>query len=250
MKPLFAFIAAVVLAPGVAADAPTAATFDADGVKLSYLTHGDGEPVVLLHGLHASGELNWQLPGIVKALAGKYRVIALDFPGHGRSDKPDAEAAYGLQMVEDVVLLMDHLKLPKAHVVGYSMGGMVTMKLLAKHPDRVRSALVCGMGWFREGTPVQRFLAETKGRSAGWTPAACVRGMAKLAVTEDELKAIRAPVGVVVGDADGLKRLFVTPLREARKDWPVVEIEAAGHLTCVLKPRFAEEIAKWLDKQP
>ena len=55
---------------------------------------------------------------------------------------------------------------------------------------------------------------------------------------------------VAIGDSDPLKRLFVAPLREARKDWPVVEIESAGHLTCVLKPQFAQEIVKWIDKQP
>src|SRR5438046_2604415 len=102
-----------------AADEPASNTFDAKGVKIHYLTAGQGEPVVLIHGLHASAALNWQAPGVLAELAKDHRVIALDLPGHGRSDKPTAEDAYGLRVVEDVVLLLDHLKSPKAHVVGY-----------------------------------------------------------------------------------------------------------------------------------
>ena len=48
-------------------------------------------------------------------------------------------------------------------------------------------------------------------------------------------------------DRDPVKRLFVTPLETAPKDWPVVEIEDAGHLTCVIKPQFKAEIKRWLD---
>src|SRR5262245_592393 len=207
LRTLALTILVAVVPCAAAADAPTTGSFDANGVKIHYLVQGDGEPVVLLHGLHASAAMNWQLAGVVKSLSAKYRVVAMDFPGHGRSDKPDDDKAYGVQMVEDVVLLLDHLNIPKAHVVGYSMGGMVTMKLLATHPDRVKSAAVTGMGWFRDGTPPQKFLEQTKGRSSLWTPAVCVREMGKLAVTEAELKSIRTPVTVLIGDADPLKIL-------------------------------------------
>ena len=78
-------------------------------------------------------------------------MIALDLPGHGGSDKPEKPEAYGPQMAEDVVLLMDHLKIKKAHIVGYSLGGMITVKLLTLHPDRVLSATVGGMGWVQDG---------------------------------------------------------------------------------------------------
>src|SRR5262245_25453173 len=133
----------------VTADEPSVGTFDAKGVKIRYVTQGSGEPVVLIHGLHSSAAGNWQFPGIFTTLAKDHQVIALDLPGHGGSDKPDDVAAYGVQMAEDVVLLMDHLKVPKAHVIGYSLGGMITVKLLTLHPDRVLSAVVGGMGWVR-----------------------------------------------------------------------------------------------------
>src|SRR5262249_17141165 len=92
--------------------------FDAKGVKLHYIVEGEGEPVVLIHGLSSSARINWQMPGIVSLLSKKYRVIALDMPGHGESDKPANDEAYGSEMVEDVARLLDHLKIQKAHIIG------------------------------------------------------------------------------------------------------------------------------------
>src|SRR5437870_12547434 len=88
--------------PACAADITTSSTFDAQGVKIHYLTAGKGEAVVLIHGLSSSAEINWNLTGVVAELAKDHHVIALDLPGHGKSDKPDKEEAYGLQLVEDV----------------------------------------------------------------------------------------------------------------------------------------------------
>ena len=78
--------------------------------------------MVLIHGLYSSARINWQLPGTLAALAEDHQVIALDLPGYGRSDRPSAAAAYGLQWVEDIVLLLDRLNIGKVHIVGYSMG--------------------------------------------------------------------------------------------------------------------------------
>jgi len=103
-------------------DAPKPQTFDSNGVSIQYTVEGQGEPVVLIHGLHASTDINWRAPGIIKALAENYQVIAMDVRGHGHSGKPEQEEAYGMEMVEDVIRLLDHLKIKKAHVVGYSMG--------------------------------------------------------------------------------------------------------------------------------
>ena len=118
-----------------------------NGVPIQYSIEGKGEPVVLIHGLFASARINWRISGIIKALAKDYQVIAMDVRGHGGSGKPKEDEAYGVEMMEDVVRLLDHLNIQKAHVVGYSMGGMITMKLLTRHPDRVRSAILGGMGW-------------------------------------------------------------------------------------------------------
>src|SRR5262245_45566758 len=110
---------------------PSDRKFDAKGVKLHYVVEGVGEPAVLIHGLYSSARVNWQMPGIVSLLSKKYQVIALDLPGHGESDKPANEEAYGLEMVEDVARLLDHLKIQKAHIVGYSMGGMIAVKFMS-----------------------------------------------------------------------------------------------------------------------
>lgn len=86
---------------------------DANGVKLHYIVEGKGQPVVLIHGLHSSIRMNWQMPGVIRMLSKNYQVIALDLPGHGESDKPASEAAYGAELVEDVVKLLDHLSIKR-----------------------------------------------------------------------------------------------------------------------------------------
>ena len=225
-----------------------AQTFDANGVNLHYIVEGKGQPVVLIHGLHSSIRMNWQMPGVISSLSKNYQVIALDLPGHGNSDKPTSEAAYGTQMVEDIVRLLDHLNIKRAHIVGYTMGGMIAMKFMAKHQDRVLSGVVGGMGWLRAGSALQSFWERMPERQGGSTPPACARSLGKLALSEAELKAINVPVEIIVGDRDPTKRLYVTPLEQVRKDWPVVEIKDAGHLNCIIKPQFKEAIADWLSK--
>jgi pimeloyl-ACP methyl ester carboxylesterase len=233
-------------APTRAADAPASRTFDARGVKLHYLIAGRGPAVVLIHGLHSSAEINWHLNGVLGELAKDHTVIAFDLPGHGRSDKPEGDEAYGLRLVEDVVMLLDELKIKQAQVVGYSLGGMVAMKLMVEHPERVSAGLLGGMGWLRDGSALQRFWDQLPSREGGRTPAAFVRNVSKLAVTEEEVKRIRIPVEIVVGDRDPVKRLYVVPLERIRPDWPVVEIEGAGHLSCIVKPPFRDAVAAWV----
>ncbi len=73
------------------------------------------------------------------------------------------------------------------------------------------------------------------------------RGVSELALTEQELKAIRIPVLILVGDRDPMRKLYVVPLQKVRNDWQVIEIQGAGHLNCIFKKQFIEEIEKWLD---
>jgi pimeloyl-ACP methyl ester carboxylesterase len=177
-------------------------------------------------------------------------VIALDVRGHGLSDKPAKEDGYGKELVEDVVRLLDNLKIKKAHIVGYSMGGIIAGNFLARHPDRALSGTLGGMGWMKKGGLAEWAFARIgKNDPNAKAHALCGRSLAKLALTEEEIKSIRVPVTVLIGDDDKLiKGLYVTPLQKVRKDWPVVEIKDANHITCILKEKFREEIAAWLKK--
>jgi pimeloyl-ACP methyl ester carboxylesterase len=183
-------------------------------------------------------------------LAKHYQVIALDVRGHGLSDKPMKEDAYGPELVEDVARLLDHLKIKKAHIVGYSMGGIIAANFIARHPDRVLTGTLGGMGWLKTGGVAQLAFGQIGKKDANAkAQAVCGRSLAKLALTEDQIKSIRVPMTVLVGDKDELvKRLYVEPLRKVRKDWPVVEIRDGNHITCIAQPQFREEIAAWLKK--
>jgi pimeloyl-ACP methyl ester carboxylesterase len=240
-------VAAAVLGGGRAAGKPIVDNFDANGFKIAYAVQGKGEPVILIHGWLSSAFVNWDLPGTTRLLAKDFRVITIDLPGHGLSDKPTKEEAYGLELVEDVIRLMDHLKIKKAHIVGYSMGGIVTAKLLAKHPERALSGTLGGAGWLREGSVEQKLF--TEGGKDGKPVGICFRSLAKLALTEEEIKSIRVPVTILFGADDGLKKLYAAPLQTVRKDWPVIEIKDANHISCILRPQFKEEIQKWLAAQ-
>jgi pimeloyl-ACP methyl ester carboxylesterase len=147
------FIVSVALcAAAMVSQARAAETsFDSHGVRIAYLDEGQGEALVLLHGFSLSAREMWSQPPwatepIVPELAKHYRVIAPDLRGHGASDKPHDAAQYGGDMAEDVVRLLDHLGVDKAHVVGYSMGATIAGKLLADHPDRLLSATFGGGG--------------------------------------------------------------------------------------------------------
>lgn len=252
MNPFQLRLAALVLlactahAAAQGADKPKPRWLDAEGVRIAYYIQGQDEPVVLIHGLRSSATVNWSLPGTSGLLAQKHQVIALDVRGHGQSDKPTEEDAYGEELVEDVVRLLDHLKIEKAHIVGYSMGGIIAGNFIAKHPNRALSGTLGGMGWLKSGGAGQWGLGQLgKKESEAKAPAICGRNLAKLALTEEELKSIEVPMIVFVGNKDRLvNRLYVEPLKQVRPDWQVVEIEGANHLSCVVR----EQLAAWLEK--
>ena len=134
-------------------------------VEIAFLDEGEGEgePIVLVHGFASNKEVNWVYPGWVSTLtrAGR-RVIALDIRGHGASTKLYEPAAYqsGV-MAEDVRALIDHLDLPRADVMGYSLGARITALLTVAHPERVRSAVLGGLGiHLVEGTGLPQTIAE------------------------------------------------------------------------------------------
>lgn len=115
-----------------------------DGVKIHYITQGQtGSWVVLIHGYTGSAEGNWFANGVAAALAERHRVVALDCRNHGRSDKPTPG---GPGRAKEVIELMNHLGIERAHVHGYSMGGMITARLLTLIPDRMITAGFGGSG--------------------------------------------------------------------------------------------------------
>ncbi|MFZ0989901.1 MAG: alpha/beta hydrolase, partial [Xanthobacteraceae bacterium] len=137
--------------------------FTHEGVEIAFIDEGEGEPIVLVHGFASNKEINWVAPGWVTTLArtGR-RTIALDNRGHGASTKLYDSAAYhSAIMAEDVRALLDHLGLPRTDVMGYSMGARITAFLALAHPDRVRAAVLGGLG-FRlvEGVGLPDTIAE------------------------------------------------------------------------------------------
>lgn len=115
-----------------------------DGIKIHYMRLGaKGSHVVLIHGYTGSARGNWFRNGIAEALSKKHRVVAIDCRNHGESDKPQRG---GPGKAEDVIEMMDHLKIQKAHIHGYSMGGGITARLLASHPQRFLTASFGGSG--------------------------------------------------------------------------------------------------------
>jgi pimeloyl-ACP methyl ester carboxylesterase len=259
-------------------------SFDSNGVKIHYRIEGKGEPVLLIHGFTASIVMNWGLPGVIKDLAKDYQVIALDNRGHGQSDKPHDPKKYGQEMVEDAVRLLDHLKIKQAHVVGYSMGGMITLKLLTTHPERVRTATLGGAGWYKPGERdrVYAELADSLEQGKGFGPlilrltpkgqpqptenqikalnqmisavndvkalAAVVRGFKELAVPEDKLKTINVPTLALIGANDRLKA-GVDALKERLPDLQVVVIDNADHMTAFWKGQFTKSLKEFLAKK-
>ncbi len=128
-------------------------SFDSSGVRIRYVDKGTGHPIVLLHGKGNNLDAAWIRTGVLANLAKDHRVIAMDLRGHGKSGKPHDPEAYGEEMGRDVVRLLDHLQIRRAHILGYSMGGGVNAKLLTTHPDRYFTAILGGSSGRRNWIP-------------------------------------------------------------------------------------------------
>lgn len=204
-----------------------------DGVTIAYIdeppTGPDrGAPILLIHGFASSHAVNWVFPTWVKTLTGDgRRVILYDVRGHGRSDKPYEVAAYEVQkLAAEALALMDHLRLGRIDIMGYSMGARIAAFLQRLAPERVRSLVLggLGMGLVEGGTlpmgiadamdapalesltdPHQRmfraFADATK--SDRRALAACIRG-ARALMPADEVAQIDCPTLVCVGTTDDI----------------------------------------------
>lgn len=239
--------------------------FDSAGVRIRYVDHGAGRAAVLLvHGFTASIETSWIDTGVLPDLARDHRVIALDLRGHGKSDKPRDPRAYA-ELGMDLIRLLDHLGIERAHVVGYSLGGIVVAKLLTTHPERFLSAVLGGAAYRRSQSERSDRAAEAAAheieqaglysalvtstaptdeppptdetirvRSRRITAAGDVHAHAALmrsrrafVVRDAEIAAVRVPTLAVVGAADpALARVLAMGAR-----WPGLEVEVVAGAT-------------------
>ncbi|WP_433381104.1 alpha/beta fold hydrolase [Actinoplanes sp. CA-142083] len=121
---------------------------DVNGINLYYETHGEGRPLVLLHGGLGSGEM---FAANLPAFAANRQVILPDLQGHGRTADVDRPLDIRL-MGDDIAALIDHLGLDRPDVVGYSLGGGVAMQVAFNHPEKVGRLVSASAGIRRDAT--------------------------------------------------------------------------------------------------
>jgi pimeloyl-ACP methyl ester carboxylesterase len=259
--------------------------FDSNGVKIHYVVKGkeDGEPVLLIHGF--TGDIDGQWLKTIKALEKDYKVIAFDCRGHGGSEKPHDPKMYGLEMSKDAIRLLDHLKIDKAHIAGYSMGGFITLQLATRYPERMHTAILGGAGLPPPGREkMYEALADSLEQGKGIAPlidaltpkdrpkpteeqiklintfimsrndpkalAAVMRGgfMDKnLPLNDEQIKKIKVPMLALIGGDDPLKE-GVDELKTKLPDMKVVVIPKADHVEAFGKDEFVTALKEFLDQ--
>jgi pimeloyl-ACP methyl ester carboxylesterase len=229
--------------------------FESDGVRIRYQAVGEGPLVVLIHGMGGTLE-SWQRTGIVRVLSPHFRVVAMDLRGHGRSGKPHEPASYGPALAADVVRLLRHIGAAKAHVVGYSLGGLIALDVAAVHQEHALSVVVGGTGW-PPPDAVNNFRRQAEAYETAKVPvregddpaalAALSRGLRVLSA--EDVRAIKIPLAVIIGADD----MFIADAQRLSRAVPkteVVIIPATNHETAIWSPKFAEALLAFLRKQP
>jgi len=192
-----------------------------DGTKLHYVEMGKGTPVILIHGAGGSAVGNWFSNGIVTKLAKTNRVIGIDMRGHALSEPGPPEGRS--KMPQDVLEFMDQQKIAKAHIGGYSMGGGVTLSLLASHPEKFYSAHFGGSGVTETAEWRDKVPADVQGEAADEQAA------------RDSYYKIQAQRGREVGNNAAALRnragaAGATAQRTARPERPPVDLSKAHHI--------------------
>jgi len=246
-------------------------SFHNGSVEIAYLDEGEGDPIVLVHGFASTKNVNWVYPTWTSTLAkAGRRVIALDNRGHGESAKLyDSEEYHVGIMAGDVRALMDHLNIERADMMGYSMGGRITAYLGQRNPERLRSAILGGIGMgLSEGggpggnvasaleaaslddvtDPVGRtfraFADQT--RSDRRALAACLRGSRRL-MTREEAAAIAVPTLIAVGTTDDIAG-SAQRLAEVIPGSQVLDIPNRDHMRAVGDRVYKDGVLEFLAK--
>jgi len=254
---------------------PFLPSFVSDGVTLAYLDERRDVtrplPVLLIHGFASNIDMNWVATGWVKDLtAAGYRVIAIDNRGHGQSEKLYEPSAYSRQiMAEDAHRLLDHLSIPKAHVVGYSMGARIAATLALAHPERIGRLVLGGLGhnmiraMAGTGPIAQALLAPSIDDVTNATArtfrafaeqtksdlkalAVCVRQI-RDPVPREAVATLRVPTLVAVGSND----VIAGPpgiLADLIPGAEVFEIAGRDHMKAVGDSRFKRAVLAFLEK--
>ncbi len=249
------------------------ASFKNGDVEIAYLDEGEGEPILLIHGFASTKEVNWVSTAWVTTLtrAGR-RVIALDNRGHGRSSKLYEPAAYHTdRMADDARALLDHLRIERADVMGYSMGARISAYLTVAHPERVRSVVFGGLGIRMvsgvglpesiadaleapslddvtdpQGHVFRAFAQQTK--SDLQALAACIRGSRQV-LSREEVASIGVPVLVAAGTKDivsGAAHELAALIPGAE----TLDIPDRDHMTAVGDKAYKAGVLEFLSSRP
>ncbi len=192
------------------------ATFESGGLPLAYDDiggPGEGRPIILVHGFTSNRKENWQRLGWYGAFERRrIRMIAMDCRGHGESAKPHDSARYGREnMAGDILALMDHLDIERAHIMGFSMGSRLALAAALKAPHRFATLTLGGAG---EKLFEKREMADNPMADA-------MEAVDPETITEPMLKSFRQ-----FADDQGEDRLALAALTRA-KDEPFTKEELA-----------------------
>lgn len=242
----------LVTADGLAQQEPTTGYAPINGINMYYEVHGGGEPVVLLHGAFMTITNNWA--GWIGELAKTRKVIAVEMQGHGRTaDVPRDITEENL--ADDVAALLSYLKIPRADVVGYSMGGAVAMQTAIRHPGSVRRAVIISSTFRRDGmiaealehipkltaddfkgSPIEgeyKRLSPTPDDFPKFIQRIVATASTRRDIGADTLKATTTPMFFIHGDADGIRLAHVAEMFRLK----------GGEIHGDMKPRSASRLA-------